>query len=81
MVSEHEYSAPLCKVHFTRSSTKDGGTGYSVEVSYGCESFEANRVYDLALALKHRADAELRGPSLEEQLEKSVKVQRERVQL
>ncbi len=81
MVSEHEFAPPLCKVHFTRSSTKDGGTGYSIEVAADCGINEANRIYEIAVHLKRKADAELRGPSLEEQLEKSIKVQREKVQL
>ncbi len=79
MVSEHEYSAPLCKVSFRRSSTKDGGAGYDIEVSAGCGIVEANTAYEMAADLKRRADAELRGPSLEEQLEKSVERERARL--
>ncbi len=79
MVNEREYFAPRVKVSFSRSSTKDGGTGSHVEVSEGCEALEARRIYDLAVLLKRMADAELRGPSLEEQLEKSVEREKARL--
>lgn len=71
-LNEHEIAAPRVKVSFHRSSTKDGGTGFSVEASEGCTKREAERVFDLALELKQRADEALKGPSLEEKLEESL---------
>lgn len=69
IVDEHVFlpivAVERCKVVFTRSSTKDGGVGYTLQVSEGCTEEEADRIFDLAYALKLRADAVLAGKTVQ----------------
>ena len=70
---------PLAHVSFKRSSTKDAGQGYDIDVYAGCAEEEALRIYGVALALKALADDALAPKPLLEQLEDSVAVlQREK---
>ena len=65
---------PLAHVSFKRSSTKDAGQGYDIDVYAGCSEEEALRIYGVALALKALADDALAPKPLVEQLEESVAV-------
>jgi hypothetical protein len=65
-------AGPLCHIQFTRSSTKDAGVGYRIDVSAGCLETEADRVFTLAMKLKGKADEALKPKPLIEQLEESL---------
>lgn len=64
------------KVHvsFRRSSSSGGAEGWDVDVYEGATAEEAQRVFDLAVMLRRKAQEELRGPSLEAKLEASIKM-------
>lgn len=66
-------TGPRCEVTFTKSSSRDGGSGYSVRVRQGCTLKEADTTFDIAFMLKAKADAVLAGKPLIETLEKSLK--------
>lgn len=59
-------------VSFKRSSTKDAGEGFDIDVSEGATEEEAQRVLKLALDLRQSALAALTGKGLVEQLEESL---------
>ena len=69
------------KVHvsFRKSSSKDGAEGFDVDVYEGATTEEAHRVFDLAVMLRRKAQEELRGPSLEDQLDISIQAEIDRV--
>lgn len=82
MTNETEIDiSPKTVVQFTRSSTKDAGEGFSVRVTEGANTAEAARVMALALQLRQQALAALKGPSLEDQLEASIKAEIDRALL
>ena len=60
-------------VTFKRSSTKYGGEGYDIYVGEQADEVEAARVMDLALRLRATALEALKGKSLEQQLEESLR--------
>ena len=68
-------AAPRVKIGFHKSSTKDGGEGYSVEVLEGADPEEAQRVYDMAAGLREQAIAALKPPEKDytAELEASLK--------
>ena len=55
MTNEQEATGFAVVVQFTRSSSKDGGEGFSVRVANGVDGMEAARVMDLAKALRQAA--------------------------
>ena len=67
-----ESTGPLCQVQFTKSSTKDGGWGYKVDVFAGCPEQEADAVFVIALRLKEKADEALKPKSLITELMDSI---------
>ena len=68
-----EPMGPRVSVAFKKSSTKDAGEGFDVDVREGATEDEATRVMAMALRLRETALAALRRPTLEQQLEDSVK--------
>lgn len=72
MSETHIEPSVLCQVDFSKSSSKDGGTGYRVSVSHGCQDREALRVFILASELKEKADALVAGKTIEEALQESL---------
>lgn len=61
----HE-AGPLAHVSFKRSSTKDAGLGYDIDVYAGCTNEEADTTFAIALRLKEKADEALRPRPLTE---------------
>lgn len=59
-------------VTFTRSSTKDGGQGYTIHVEEGASEDEAARVFGIANSLRDNALAVLSGKSTAELLAESI---------
>ena len=59
-------------VNFRKSSSKEGGEGYEITVMEGATYAEAQRIYDIAVALRAQAVDELKPPSLSHQLEVSI---------
>ena len=55
---------PRVKVTFTRSSTRDGGLGYSIQVEEGVTATECDRIFAIAYSLKQKADDALRNKLL-----------------
>ena len=64
---------PKTVIQFTKSSSKDGSEGFSIRVAEGVDVIEATRVIGVALRLRETALAALRGKSVEEQLEDTLK--------
>ena len=61
MTNETELSTPKVSVTFTRSSTKDGGQGYTIRVDEGATEDECTRVFDLANVLRIAAVKQITG--------------------
>lgn len=59
-------------VTFKKSSTRDGAEGYDIQVADGATDAEADDVFAIATRLRVQAQALLKGPSLEQQLEESL---------
>ena len=72
MNEENDAPRSRVSVTFKKSSQKDGAEGCDIYVAEGLDEDEANRVLDIALRMRERAMAALKGPSLEVQLEKSL---------
>ena len=68
----HIHEGPLCHVSFKRSSTKDAGLGYDIDVSAGCSEVDADATFAIALRLKERADDAVRPTPLIKQMEESI---------
>lgn len=72
-MNEHEEpTTAKVVVQFTRSSSKDGGEGYTIRVAEGVDVGEATRVMETALYLRNGARDALRPPDYAAQLEASV---------
>ena len=52
--------SPKVTVQFTKSSSKDGGEGYSIRVGEGADPMEASHVMEMALRLREIALEALR---------------------
>ena len=73
MTQEDIDLSPKVQVQFTKSSSKDGGEGYTIRVAEGADEVEARRVMELARRMRRDAEDEIKGPSLTEKLEESMK--------
>jgi hypothetical protein len=71
-MNEHEEARPRVSVSFKRSSTKDAGEGFDIDVYEGCPEGEADRVMALAKKLREEAIEALKPKPLLEQLEESL---------
>lgn len=60
MTNENEVHIPRVSVTFTRSSTKDGGRGYTIQVQEGVSVDEVKRVFDMAKAAQEDAEQVIR---------------------
>jgi hypothetical protein len=60
MPERNEVHTPNVGVTFTKSSTKDGGAGYTIYVNEGVEGEEAGRVMKIALELRDEAEEVVR---------------------
>ena len=79
--SHNEWTREKVHVSFRKSSSTNGAEGWDVDVYEGATAEEAQRVFGLAVMLRRKAQEELRGPSLEEQLEISIQAEIDRVML
>ena len=61
MTNDAELSTPKVSITFSRSSTKDGGQGYTIRVDEGADEGECTRVFDLANVLRIAALKEITG--------------------
>lgn len=64
----NETQATPSRVHvaFKRSSTKDGGEGYEIDVFEDADQAEVDRVMEMAIRLREKALAALAPKQLEE---------------
>ncbi len=71
-MNEHEEARPRIAVSFKRSSTKDAGEGFDIDVYEGADEKEATRVMALAKRLREEAIEALKPKSVMERLEESL---------
>ena len=73
MTNEAEATGFAVVVQFTRSSSKDGGEGFSIRVADGVDGLEAARVMDLAKALRQTALEALLPPTVEDEMRRTFR--------
>ena len=71
MTNESIPTGPSAHVTFTRSSSKDGGTGYTVSATSDATPEDVDRAFEAARTLRRLAQEELAG-DLARDLERSL---------